>query len=289
MNYKIVLISDFHKLYKSQGLTSEVIKAFQDFIYSFYNRKKRSFPFRENITPYKVVVSEIMLQQTQTNRVAEKFVEFINKFPDFKSLAQASVEELLSTWQGLGYNRRAIALKEIAERILSEFNGEVPKEINALTSLPQIGHNTASSILSFAYNIPTFFIETNVRRVYIYFFFPGKSQIDDKDIMEIVKISVDRENPRDWYYALMDFGTMLKKTHPDLNKRSVHYRKQSNFDGSTRQIRGKILKLLLKKSLSIKEIIDTINYEEKKIIEILNTLKKEGFIRQERDKFFIKD
>jgi len=289
LNYKIVLISDFHKLYKSQGLTSEVIKAFQDFIYSFYNRKKRSFPFRENITPYKVVVSEIMLQQTQTNRVAEKFVEFINKFPDFKSLAQASVEELLSTWQGLGYNRRAIALKEIAERILSEFNGEVPKEINALTSLPQIGHNTASSILSFAYNIPTFFIETNVRRVYIYFFFPGKSQIDDKDIMEIVKISVDRENPRDWYYALMDFGTMLKKTHPDLNKRSVHYRKQSNFDGSTRQIRGKILKLLLKKSLSIKEIIDTINYEEKKIIEILNTLKKEGFIRQERDKFFIKD
>jgi A/G-specific adenine glycosylase len=289
LNYKIVLISDFHKLYNSQGLTSEVIKAFQDFIYSFYNSKKRSFPFREDITPYKVVVSEIMLQQTQTNRVAEKFVEFINKFPDFKSLAQASVEELLSTWQGLGYNRRAIALKEIAERILSKFNGEVPKEINALTSLPQIGHNTASSILSFAYNIPTFFIETNVRRVYIYFFFPGKSQIDDKDIMEIVKISVDRENPRDWYYALMDFGTMLKKTHPDLNKRSVHYRKQSKFDGSIRQIRGKILKLLLKKSLSIKEIIDTINYEEKKIIEILNTLKKEGFIRQERDKFFIKD
>jgi A/G-specific adenine glycosylase len=158
LNYKIVLISDFHKLYNSQGLTSEVIKAFQDFIYSFYNSKKRSFPFREDITPYKVVVSEIMLQQTQTNRVAEKFVEFINKFPDFKSLAQASVEELLSTWQGLGYNRRAIALKEIAERILSKFNGEVPKEINALTSLPQIGHNTASSILSFAYNIPTFFI-----------------------------------------------------------------------------------------------------------------------------------
>ena len=289
MNSKIILISDFHRLYKRQGLTNEVIKAFQDFIYSFYNRKKRDFPFRENITPYKVVVSEIMLQQTQTNRVAEKFVEFIKKFPDFKSLAQASIEELLSTWQGLGYNRRAIALKKIAERIMSEFNGNVPKDLNLLTSLPQIGHNTASSILSFAYNIPTYFIETNIRRVYIYFFFSGKSQIDDKEIMEIVKISVDKNNPRDWYYALMDFGTMLKKKHPELNKRSAHYRKQSKFDGSTRQVRGKILKLLLEKPLSTKKIVNKINYEEKKVLEILNTLKKEGFIQKEQEKFFIKN
>ena len=272
-----------------QGLTDEVITAFQDFIYLFYKSKKRNFPFRENITPYKIVVSEIMLQQTQTNRVAEKFLEFIKKFPDFISLAQASVEELLSVWQGLGYNRRALALKKIAERIINEFNGNVPKDLNALTSLPQIGHNTASSILSFAYNIPTYFIETNIRRVYIYFFFPGKSQIDDKEIMEIVKISIDKDNPRDWYYALMDFGTMLKKTHPELNKKSVHYRKQSKFDGSTRQVRGKVLKLLLEKPISTKEIIDKINYEEKKVLEILNTLKKEGFIQKEQDKYFIKN
>jgi len=289
LNAKIILISDFHKLYKLEGSTNEVIKAFQDFIYSFYNRKKRIFPFRENVTPYKVVVSEIMLQQTPTNRVAEKFLEFIKKFPDFKSLAQASVEELLSVWQGLGYNRRAIALKNIAERIMSEFNGEVPRDLKALTSLPQIGHNTASSILCFSYNIPTYFIETNIRRVYIYFFFSGKSQIDDKEIMEIVKISVDKNNPRDWYYALMDFGTMLKKKHPELNKRSAHYRKQSKFDGSTRQVRGKILKLLLEKPLSTKKIVNKINYEEKKVLEILNTLKKEGFIQKEQEKFFIKN
>ncbi len=289
MNTKIILISDFHKLYKLQGPTNEVIKVFQDIIYSFYNHKKRNFPFRENITPYKVVVSEIMLQQTQTNRVAEKFIEFIDKFPDFKSLAQASVEELLSMWQGLGYNRRAIALKKIAERIISEFNGNVPKDMDSLTSLPQIGHNTASSILSFAYNIPTYFIETNIRRVYIYFFFPGKIEIDDKEIMELVKDSVDKDNPRDWYYALMDFGTMLKKTHPELNKKSAHYRKQSKFVGSTRQVRGKVLKLLLKKPFSKREIIDKINYEEKKVIEILDALKKEGFIQEEQDRFFIKN
>ncbi|MBY9006138.1 MAG: ArsR family transcriptional regulator [Candidatus Lokiarchaeota archaeon] len=282
-------MSDFHKLYKLQGLTDEVITAFQNFIYSFYKSKKRNFPFRENITPYKIVVSEIMLQQTQTNQVAEKFLEFIKKFPDFISLAQASVEELLSAWQGLGYNRRALALKKIAECIINEYNGNVPKDLNALTSLPQIGHNTASSILSFAYNIPTYFIETNIRRVYIYFFFPGKSQIDDKEIMELVKNSIDKDNPRDWYYALMDYGTMLKKTHPELNKKSAHYRKQSKFDGSRRQVRGKILKLLLEKPLSIKEITDKIYFEKKKILEVLKTLKKEGFIQEGQEKFYIKN
>ena len=288
MNAKIILISDFYKLHKSQGLTKDVIKAFQDFIYSFYHRNKRSFPFRENITAYKVVVSEIMLQQTQTKRVSEKFLEFIEKFPDFKSLASASIDKLLSVWQGLGYNRRALALKEIAQKIVNDYDGRVPKDLKSLEALPQIGHNTASSILAFAYNIPTYFIETNIRRVYIYFFFPGRSKIDDKEIMDIVKISVDEENPREWYYALMDFGVMLKKTNPELNKRSVHYRKQSKFDGSIRQIRGKILKLLLKTPLTRKEITDKLKYDERKITKILNTLLKEGFIQKEQDIFSIK-
>ena len=285
----ITLISDFHKLHKTQGLTKEVIKAFQDFIYSFYRRNKRNFPFRENLTPYKVVVSEIMLQQTQTNRVSEKFLEFIDKFPDFKSLASASVEELLSVWQGLGYNRRALALKKIAQKIVNDYNGKVPKDLKSLEALPQIGHNTASSILTFTYNIPTYFIETNIRRVYIYFFFPGRSKIDDKEIMDIVKTSVDQNNPRDWYYALMDFGVMLKKAHPELNKRSVHYRKQSNFDGSTRQIRGKLLKLLLKTPLPRNEIFDKLDYDNNKIDKILKMLVKEGFIQKEQDMFKIKN
>ena len=288
MNVKIILISDFHKLHKSQGLTKDVIKSFQDFIYSFYQRNKRSFPFRENITPYKVVVSEIMLQQTQTKRVSEKFLEFIEKFPDFTSLALASVDQLLSVWQGLGYNRRALALKQIAQKIISDYGGKVPKDLKSLEALPQIGHNTASSILAFAYNLPTYFIETNIRRVYIYFFFPGRSNIDDKEIMDIVNISVDENNPRDWYYALMDFGVMLKKTHPELHKRSAHYRKQSKFNGSIRQVRGKILKLLLKTPLSRREINDKLKYDERKIGKILNSLLKEGFIQKEQDTFSIK-
>jgi A/G-specific adenine glycosylase len=288
LNTKITLISDFHKLYKLNGLTRDVIKAFQDFIYFYYRRNKRDFPFRKNLTPYKVVISEIMLQQTQTNRVSEKFVEFIKKYPDFNSLAKASVEELLSTWQGLGYNRRALALKEIAKRIINDYDGKVPKDLKSLEALPQIGYNTACSILAFAYNVPTYFVETNIRRVYIYFFFSGKSKVNDKEIRDIVEISVDKDNPRDWYYALMDFGVMLKKSHPELNKRSVHYRKQSKFDGSTRQVRGKLLKLLLKTPLSRKEILEKFDYDEKKILKILNTLVKEGFIQEEEEIFTIK-
>ena len=289
MSSKITLISDFHNLYKKHGLSDEVIQAFRDFILFFYRRNKRAFPFRENITPYRVVVSEIMLQQTQTNRVSQKFIEFINAFPDFNSLAQCSNEKLLSVWQGLGYNRRALALKEIANIVMNKFDGDLPKDIKSLEALPQVGYNTASSILAFAYNIPTCFIETNIRRVYIYFFFPGSSKISDKEIMEIVEKTVDKENPREWYYALMDFGVMLKKKHPELNKRSAHYRKQAKFDGSNRQLRGKVLKLLLKKPYSKQEIVAILNHEEKKTVKILKTLVKEGFIQQDQELFFIAD
>jgi A/G-specific adenine glycosylase len=249
-------------------------------IYDYYKNHKRKFPFRENITPYNVLVSEIMLQQTQTSRVSEKYLLFTKKFPDFLSLSAASLEEVLKEWKGLGYNRRAIALKKIAESVVNDFEGKLPNSIEILQSFPQIGYNTASSIISFAFNKPTVFIETNIRRVYIYFFFYNKSKISDKEILPIVEKTIDNSNPRDWYYALMDYGVMLKKNHPELNKKSTHYRKQAPFKGSTREIRGKILKLLIKQGTTdIKKIQRAFkNKEPKKIKNTLNQLKKEGFI-----------
>ncbi|MBY8989221.1 MAG: A/G-specific adenine glycosylase [Candidatus Lokiarchaeota archaeon] len=225
-----------------------------------------------------------MLQQTQTGRVSEKFLAFIDKFPDFHALSKASLEEVLKTWQGLGYNRRAVALKKIAENVITDYNGVLPDSIETLKSFPQIGHNTASSIVTFAFNRPTVFIETNIRRVYIYFFFPGKISIVDKTIVPILEKTMDSENPRNWYYALMDYGVMLKKTFPDLNKRSAHYRKQAPFKGSNREIRGKILKILInnknmKKSDLLKELKDI---SPEKLTQILNRLEKESFIKNER-------
>jgi A/G-specific adenine glycosylase len=279
---KSILITEFYSLYKSQGLTSGVVKIFQDIIYNYYNNKGRKFPFRQDITPYNVLVSEMMLQQTQTGRVAEKFIAFTERFPDFETLSNSTTEEILKSWQGLGYNRRALALKEIARKIVNEYGGKLPNDIQTLKSFPQIGHNTASSIVAFAYNIPTYFIETNIRRVYIYFFFYDKKSVKDKEIMPIVHKTLDISNVRHWYYALMDYGVMLKKTHPELNKRSAHYRKQSQFKGSTRETRGKILKLLMeKKSLRETEIIKILKEDSEKIKKILKTLTKEGFLNEE--------
>ncbi len=221
-----------------------------------------------------------MLQQTQTSRVSEKFLNFVKKFPHFEALSKASLEDVLKAWQGLGYNRRAIALKKIAEIIINEFEGNLPDSIGILKTFPQIGHNTASSIVAFAFNKPSIFIETNIRRVFIYFFFSKKEVIDDKEILPLVEKSLDTSNPRKWYYALMDYGVMLKKKFPELNKRSRTYRKQSQFKGSDREIRGKVLKLVLNhKTLLISELIEKLKISRNKLNKILIQLQKEGFIK----------
>jgi len=284
-----MLITEFHKLYRDEGLSSEVINAFQKIIYSYYKQYGRDFPFRNDINPYNVLISEIMLQQTQTGRVTEKFLQFKKEFPDFQALSIAPLEEVLHAWQGLGYNRRAIALKKIAELVINEFNGILPDSVGQLKEFPQIGHNTASSIVAFAFNKPVYFIETNIRRVFIYFYFPKKKKIDDKEILPIVKSTLDKRNPRKWYYALMDYGVMLKKNHPELHKRSAHYRKQAPFKGSDRQIRGKILRQLLKiKELTQIELSQQLNVNLNKLKSILHQLEKEGFIFMDGSKITIK-
>jgi A/G-specific adenine glycosylase len=284
----LILINEFHKLFQENGLTSNLIEKFREIIYSFYRNNKRNFPFRENLTPYKVLVSELMLQQTQTNRVSEKYLEFISKFPNFKSLAEAPLDEVLKIWHGLGYNRRAIALKKIAERVINDYQGELPNDLTTLKSFPQIGHNTASSIIAFAFNRPSYFVETNIRCVYFYFFFPEEKNVKDDEILNLVQQTIDSTNPREWFYALMDYGAMLKKKFPDLNKKSAHYRKQTNFKGSSRQLRGKILSLLVTESLLTKnQLVEKTRTSTNLVDKLLKTLIKEGFIKKEGSGYFI--
>ncbi|MHA1913447.1 MAG: A/G-specific adenine glycosylase [Promethearchaeota archaeon] len=268
-----------------------MITHFQTIIYNFYAQYGRKFPFRTDITPYNVLLSEIMLQQTQTGRVAEKFLKFIKTFPDFITLSNAPLNDVLQSWQGLGYNRRAIALKKIAEKIIKDYDGILPESVEILKTFPQIGHNTASSIVAFAFNKPTIFIETNIRRVYLYFFFYSKNKVTDKEITSVLEKTIDYNNPRQWYYALMDYGVMLKKTHPELNKKSAHYRKQSSFKGSNRQIRGEILKILIKeKTANISDFDNRFsNVELKKVLEIIVQLENEGFVKMKNDIVYIAD
>ena len=237
------------------GIGTASYRRFRSIIYHYYFTNRRSFSWREKISPYRVFVSEVMLQQTQTSRVVPKFELFVETFPDFNTLANARFSDVLRVWKGLGYNRRARFLQEAAEIIHDQFKGELPRAPEQLVALPGIGPATAASIAVFAWDIPHVFIETNIRTVFLHFFFQNTDNVDDKQIREHVEATLDRDRPREWYYALMDYGAMVKKTRGNLNRKSRHYSQQSRFEGSDRQIRGKILQLLLDNvSLSMEEI-----------------------------------
>lgn len=251
----------------------------------YYAQHKRDFSWRKNINPYRIVVSEIMLQQTQTDRVKDKFEQWMVRFPDFNMLAQASVRDVIVAWSGLGYNRRALALYELAGRIQRECNGQLPNDPAQLVMFKGIGPNTAGSICAFAFNMPTVFIETNIRAVYIHHFFssqfhdPGV-KISDKQLLPLIQQTLDRENPREWYYALMDYGVKLKKEHKNPNRKSKHHTVQSRFEGSERQIRGEILKALgAYGQLSFEELSLIIAREPRRIENNVSDLISEGFIK----------
>ena len=243
-------------------LTVDKIEQFQKIIYHFYKKNKRNFIWREQITPYKIIVSEIMLQQTQTTRVISKFENWLKLFPDFKTLAAASNHEVLSAWQGLGYNRRGLALAKIAQLVVNNHKGQLPNDPEVLKTFPAIGANTAGSVCAFAFNKPITFIETNIRTVFTHSFFPGQSEITDKQLLPIINQTVDKNNAREWYYALMDYGVHLKKKLPRINSASKHYTRQSKFKGSKRQIRGLIIKILTQlKHVEIQKLIEMINFQ----------------------------
>lgn len=279
--------SYFENIIKSESISSATVRLFQKTIYEYYEKHARHFPWRTaSTTPYHVLVSEIMLQQTQTNRVIEKYKQFIKTFPDFSSLAHAKLYDIITVWQGLGYNRRALALKTIAETIINKFGGVLPSTINELITLPGIGKYSASAICTFAFNQPHVFIETNIRTVFIHFFFNTKTGVKDKDLLTLVKQTLDTSNPRKWYYALMDYGAMLKKKYPNPNRRSAHYRKPSAFKDSNRQIRGMILKVFTQEiSLSENEMINILNLDSQKIKHNLIQLQREGFIKKKGKEF----
>jgi len=217
-----------------------------------------------------------------------KYEKFTRKFPDFPSLARSPLRTIFKEWQGLGYNRRAIALKLIAQKVMKEFRGNLPASVETLMTFPGIGRATASSIAAFAFHEPAVFIETNIRRVFIHSFFQDKDNIKDTEILPLVEKTLDTSNPREWYYALMDYGVMLKKEHENPNRRSAHYQKQSPFQGSNRQVRGMILKILTRESyLSEREIMQKLQISSEILRGNLIQLQKEGFIKREREKFTI--
>lgn len=268
-------------LTKAGRVPTVKVAAFRKKVRGHYARYGRRFPWRLTRDPYAIVVSEVMLQQTQTTRVAQRFEGFIKVFPSFQALAQAPLREVLVHWQGLGYNRRAMFLQRLAQIVVRKHHGELPTTLEELRALPGIGPYTAGALLSFVYNKPAVFIETNIRAVFLEEFFPKKRKVRDAEIAAVVERTLDRRNPRQWYYALMDYGVACKKRRRGINVRSAHYLQQPKFRGSVREVRGKMVRLLtVKGRLSEEALRSEVACDEPRFMAALMGLRSDGIIIQ---------
>jgi A/G-specific adenine glycosylase len=263
------------------GFTPEFVSRFQQIIYHYYREHGRRLPWRETLDPYHILVSEIMLQQTQVERVVPKYDLFISRFPSVTSLAQSQLRDILLVWQGLGYNRRALSLQQIARRVTDEFNGQIPDNAEILKTFSGIGDATAGAMMAFAFAKPAIFIETNIRRVFLHFFFPHVNGVTDRLLRPLIEKTLDRVGPRRWYYALMDYGVWLKRMETNPNRRSAHHNRQGPFHDSDRQIRGLIVRALLSDSpLGVDELVMSLKRNPQRVRSLISQLVREGFIEE---------
>lgn len=281
-------IATLRARFAAKGFSAATAALFREIVYDHYREHGRSLPWRETRDPYAILVSEVMLQQTRVDRVTEKFREFLASFPDFPALAGAPLQEVLARWQGLGYNRRAVSLKRCAEAVVERWGGTLPASPEELRTLPGIGPYTAQAVAAFAFDQPTVFIETNIRTVFIHLLFPDAEKVHDREILPLAAAALDREHPRTWYYALMDFGAFLKRQHPNPSRRSVHHVRPSPFRGSNREVRGMLLKALLQRpGMTAMELATCLGKDAGVVGKNLEQLRKEGFIVARGRRLFI--
>lgn len=241
---------------------------------------RHDLPWRRTNDPYHILVSEVMLQQTQVKRVIDYYGAFLREFPSFRVLSRATPSAVIRVWQGLGYNRRALMLLQCAKAVVGTHKGTLPHDYEALHALPGIGPYTAGAILAFAYNLPVPMIETNIRRVYLHHLFPRRRSVPDSDIFPLVIRHVARvSSPQRWYSALMDYGSWLATHTPNPNVRSKHYTRQPAFEGSLRQVRGRVVRALVARSRMVSsDIASRTGSPTQGIRKLMTTLEREGFV-----------
>ena len=291
---------------KKTGPSSRQINNFRRVVLEYFEKNGRhTLPWRKVRDPYKILVSEIMLQQTQVDRVIPYYERFLRIFPTVQKLAASDLASVLKIWSGLGYNRRAKLLRDCAREVVEKYSGTLPRDRAALESLPGIGPYTAGAVQAFAFNDSVVLIETNIRTVYIHHFAKiwtsdvhissnyhscvlQKTGIEDSEILEIAKRAAEGQGARKWHWALMDYGAYLKRSGVKLNQKSAHFTKQSKFEGSQRQVRGAILRAL-KTSASEAQIFRRchLGVSRKKIREALRSLERDGLILKRKGKWQI--
>jgi A/G-specific adenine glycosylase len=261
---------------------SDIVKI-KTTIKRFFKKHARTFPWRQTTDPYHILVSELMLQQTQTARVIPKYEAFLKAFPTTEKLARASLSEVLTLWQGLGYNRRARFLHEAAK--VMALSG-IPKTIEEFEMLSGVGHYTARAVCAFAYNTYSLLFETNIRTVLIHHFFPGEWKVSDTDLLPYLEALIDKKQPRFWYSALMDYGAHLKTVQKSTgHRKSSGYKKQPPLKGSVREVRGEIIKLLTqKKGACTLTLLEKKYKGDPRFPKALEGLQKDGLVVVEKKK-----
>ena len=290
-------------------LTPE-LRAFVEFVAKKGRELYRDLPWRRTYDPYAIWISEVMLQQTQVSRVDGRWQRWLERFPTVDALASAAPSDVLEEWQGLGYNRRALSVHRAAQAI-SEAGGVFPQDLKELVKLPGIGPATAAGIRAFAFNLHGVYLETNVRTVFLHELYPQAEGVPDSELVPLVELTCPASvagaadaatelTPRSWYYALLDYGAYLKKTIPNPSRRSKSHVKQSRFEGSHRQKRAELLRVLLAHKDEGGAEFETLHQElcqievnagretldEQVTLGLLEELAKEGFC-QKNDEYWL--
>ncbi len=269
------------------SLTQAEAAAFAAVVWDYSRRNRRDLPWRRTRDAYEILVSEIMLQQTQVARVLVKYDQFLASFPTVPSLSAAPIADVLAAWSGLGYNRRALSLHRAATMVLELYEGRIPTSPEALRLLPGIGPATAAAVCVFAFGRPHAFIETNIRSAFIHFFFQGSTSVPDADILPLVEKTMDRNDPREWFYALMDYGVWIKQVYGNPNRQSRHHTIQPPFAGSRREVRAQALRALLSIAPSaadaagVRIMLPGPRRELDEVVSVLEDLTGEGFLTKE--------
>ncbi len=278
--------------FEALGVTAERLDAFCGRVRAEGAGLYRDLPWRNTRDPYAIWISEVMLQQTQVARVLTRWERFLGHFPTVDALSAAAPADVVSEWQGMGYNRRALALKRAADICSQQYGGQLPEGVDALMSLPGIGEATAAGITAFARDEASVYIETNVRAVFIHEFFPEEERVTDKQLRPLVQACCPAQDVRGWYYALLDVGAHLKKTSVNPSRKAAAYTRQSAFEGSRRQKRSWLLREIMAfPGIRSEELLARLNKAEaaagrdgitlEQLEGILADLAGEGFFRFE--------